>query len=179
MLPSSICTGASGGAHVSRCGRCAVEWPAVRPALKPARPRRSYAAGPPLKRGVGLGARRAAGRAGIPYCKQPSPKTPRSALGPRTSICNNVRRSGSSSQHRPCCRSELQHGQARDIAHNSFARFETPSAPRCSLPIPSGEQQYPQPSNIAAQSRTPCKAVLLGLAISQMRRGVSDPSSRL
>jgi hypothetical protein len=49
-------------------------------------------------------------------------------LGARTSICNNVRRTDSSSLPRPCCRLGLQHARARDIAHSFFARFENHSA---------------------------------------------------
>src|ERR1700749_1016473 len=42
---------------------------------------------------------------------------------PRTLICDNVRRAGSSSPRRPYYRLELQHGLAPYIAHSFFSAF--------------------------------------------------------
>jgi hypothetical protein len=52
-----------------------------------------------------------------------------SLLGPRTSICNNVRRVGSSFPPRQCCQSGLLLGLARDIARSFVARS-------CEYPCP-------------------------------------------
>ena len=49
-------------------------------------------------------------------------------LYPRTSILNNVRRTGNSSLPRRCYRFGLRREQAPNTARNFFARFEGPSA---------------------------------------------------
>jgi len=49
-------------------------------------------------------------------------------VGPSSSIWNNVRRVGSSSLPRPCCRLGLQLGRVPNTSHSVFARFECTSA---------------------------------------------------
>jgi len=64
----------------------------------------------------------------LEQAKSPAAKVAMSYRGPRTSICNNARRAGSSSPPRSNCRFGLQPGPAPDTAHSFFARFASPSA---------------------------------------------------
>jgi hypothetical protein len=54
--------------------------------------------------------------------------SPRLFLGSRTSIGNNVQRTGNNSPPRSRRRIGLELGLARDTAHSFFARFQSPSA---------------------------------------------------